>query len=148
LTEVMEKEKVRDIIKDVISGNNVAYLATVSGDKPWVRYVMVYNADDNLNLFCSTSLKSRKVEHIRENPNVHLTLGWNHIENKGPYIQYEGKAVIHTDPEIKKKHWHPALEDFFRTPENPDYCILEFSPDYVEVWGYMENPMEFLTYKP
>lgn len=148
MTKVMEKEKVREIIKDIISGSNTACLATVNGDKPWVRYVAVDSAGDDLHLFCATGLKSRKVEQIKENPNIHLTLGWDQVNNKGPYVQYSGKAIIHSDSETKKKHWNPMLEQFFQTPENPEYCVLEFSPDYVEVCGYTENPMEILTYKP
>ncbi|MCD4782260.1 MAG: pyridoxamine 5'-phosphate oxidase family protein [Candidatus Eremiobacteraeota bacterium] len=148
MTKVMEKEEIRTIIKDIIHGSNTACLATVDGDKPWVRYIMAYNSGDNLQLFCSTSLKSRKVKQIKENPNIHLTTGWDHANNQGPYIQFSGKAEIHSDAETKKKHWHPMLEQFFQTPDNPNYCIIEFSPDNIEICGYSENPMETITYTP
>jgi general stress protein 26 len=91
-----------------------------------------------MSLFTSTNVKLRKVNHIRLNHHVHLTLGWE-PGKPGPFIQFVGAAIIHTDEETKKKHWRPQFEPFFGNADNPDYCILEFVPDYIEVWGYTED---------
>lgn len=143
----MEKEKVKEIILNVIQGVHSASLATLKEGKPWVRYVMCAPMGDALSLYCSTSLKSRKIAQLETNPDFHITMGWNEAEQKGPYLQISGKAVIHTDAETKKKCWVPAYEMFFGTPENPDYCIIEFPLESVEVWGYGGDMMSCLTYE-
>lgn len=117
-------------------------MATICENKPWVRYVMTTNEGDSLNLYCSTSLNSRKVKQIKENPYVHITLGWEDPANPSPYVQIAAKAKIKTDQETKEKHWVPMYEQYFKTPDNPDYCVLEFVPEYIEVWGYGVNMLE------
>jgi len=146
MPEVMEKKKIRDIIKEHMKGPLEASLATVTDGKPWVRYVMVRNVDDTLDLYCSTSIKSRKVEQIKKDPNVHLLYGF--VNQKGPYLQISATAEVMTDPKTKKKMWTPMYTQFWKSDEDPDYCILKFVPNYVEVWGYGGQMMDFLKYTP
>lgn len=134
MPETAEKQKVEQIITDLISGVNESVLATVDNDRPWARFIMTYNIKGTFKLQSSTSINSRKVRQIQANPNIHITLGKadsNHI----PYIQYAGKAKILTDEATKKAHWHKELEQYFGTADNPHYCVMEFEPEIIEVWG-------------
>ena len=146
MTKILEKEKIEKIITDVISGLSEAYLATIDGNRPWVRYVMTYNVEGTLKLQCSTSTRSRKVEQIKKNPNIHLTMGKTK-ENPIPYVQYVAKAIIKTDTETKKAHWHEGLKQFFSSPEDPHYCVLEFEPEIIEVWGASGDMTKPLVWK-
>ncbi len=146
MTQVMEKEKVEKIITDVISGMSEAYLATVDGDRPWVRYMMTHHVKGTLKLQCSTSLRSRKVEHIKNNPNVHLTMGKTK-DNPIPYIQYVAKAHVRTDNETREAHWHDQLKEYFSGPQDPHYCVLEFEPEMIEVWGATADMKTPITWK-
>lgn len=137
----MEAVAVHKIVSGIIKGVNLASLATVKEGKPWVRYMMVYNYGENLHLYSSTSINSRKVAQIRKDPNVHIALGWTDMNKPGSYIQFSGKAIVRTDQELREKHWHKELESYFQSPDNPAYCVLEFIPDYIEVFGY-EGDME------
>ncbi|MCE1245544.1 MAG: pyridoxamine 5'-phosphate oxidase family protein [Firmicutes bacterium] len=146
MPETYTKEQIQEMIKGIIRGSHVASMATVWEDRPWVRYIMTHNDGDNMSLYTSTSVKLRKVAHVRANHHVHLTLGWE-SQNPGPYVQFVGTAIIHTDEETKKKQWKPQFEPFFGNADNPDYCIIEFIPDYIEVWGYTENAKDCLMWE-
>lgn len=147
MSQVMDKEKVKDIIKEIIKGNHIASLATIKEGKPWVRYVMTINPEDTLNLFIATSITSRKIAQIKEDPNVHICLGWDE-KKPGPYVQYVAKAKVHTDSEIKKKYWQPVFEMHFKNPDDPNYCIIELVPEYIEVFGYEGDMKSFLQWEP
>ena len=146
--EKMEKSKVKDIIMEAIKGGNTASMATIKDGKPWVRYIACHRMGDTMSLYCSTSIHSRKIEQIKKDPNVHITMGWNEAEMKGPYLQIAAKAVIKTDRETREKCWLPEYAMFFKTPDNPHYCIIEFVPEYIEVWGYSPDMTKYLVYTP
>lgn len=135
----MDKEKVEKHITEIISGTNHAVLATIAGDEPWVRYVMTFNVEDTFKLQISTALKSRKVEQIKKNPKVHLTMGSAPGEEMGPYLQYAGTAAVKCDEKTKKEHWHDDLKMYFKGPEDPNYCVIEVEPRRIEVMGVTKD---------
>lgn len=143
----MNKEDIIKIILDIIKGDHTASLATIKDGKPWVRYIMCTQLDDTLHLYTATSLENRKIGQLQKDPNIHITMGWNEAEQKGPYLQIAGEAVIHTDAGMKEKCWLPVFEQYYGSPDNPLYCIIEFIPHYIEVWGYGNDMMNCLTYE-
>jgi general stress protein 26 len=119
-------------ILDVLRQRRVASFATVTEDgKPWVRYV-VPTADDDFRLTFPTHLKSRKVAHIRRNPEVHLTTGVTRLETARRYVQVQGTAEIRDDAEAKRAHWVPFLHNYFEGPEDPDYALVVVTPYRIE----------------
>lgn len=147
MAQVMEREKVEEIISGIISGSKMALLATVDGNRPWVRYMATVDVKGTFKLQSSTSLQSRKVAHVKANPNVHITLGCESMEEMKPYVQYVAKCKVLTDEKSKKDHWQPHLEQYFQSPDNPNYCVLEFEPETIEVWGATEDHMHPLIWK-
>jgi len=138
---VMTKENVQEKIRQVISGSKLANLATVWNNKPWTRYVQTKHLDDGtLNLYCSTSVKSRKVSQIKSNNNIHLTMSERSNDPMSPYVQFSGHAEVLTDPETKHKLWQEDWNVYFKGPDDPDYCILKFVPHEIELMGAGENP--------
>ncbi len=113
-------------------------LASLTEDGlPWVRFV-VPQADAALNFRFATFLLSRKIEHIRKNPNVHLALGRNTMEDMGhPWLQVVGRAEVSTDPGEKQALWHDGLKVYFQGPEDPNYCVVIIRPQRIE---YMSPP--------
>lgn len=108
-------------------------LATVSEEgAPWVRYLMG-TIDDDMVIRFATSLRSKKVAHVRANPSVHLTCGNIDPSVDAPYFQIEGKAEISTDPDEKKAIWHDDLAYYFQTVENPEWCVLKIHPHRITV---------------
>jgi len=113
----------------------IASLATVAEDgRPWVRYV-VPNVSDDLSMIVATSLRSRKVSHIRGNPEVHLTCGSTDMSKPGNYLQIEARAEVITDPAARKAHWSEGLSNYFQGPDDPNYVLLSITPYRIEIFG-------------
>ncbi len=128
----------REKVEKVLSGEQLAVLATLKEGKPWVRYVMTH--PKGLTLYVTTFLGSRKVAQIKVDPNVHVTLGGGSPEEERPYVQIAATADVLTDPDIKKEMWVDYLSRFFSGPEDPNYAVLRISPSLIELMepGEME----------
>ncbi|MBI5521497.1 MAG: pyridoxamine 5'-phosphate oxidase family protein [Desulfarculus sp.] len=123
----------KDQILAIIGQPVLGALATVTPEgKPWTRYV-VPQADPDLTIHFCTFVGSRKIAHLRANPEVHLTVGNNTLENMGqPYLQIAGRAEVSTDPAIKKKYWHDGLKAYFSGAGDPNYCVVLIRPYRIE----------------
>ena len=120
----------KDNISNVIAGQHVAALATISDGKPEVRFVVLEGQPD-LTLVGATMKVSRKVQQIKKNPVVGISI-WSGKEYSDPYIVFRGKAEIHEDLETKKKFWNPMWEEYFQSPENKEFVVLKFVPKKIE----------------
>jgi general stress protein 26 len=119
-------------IRDVFAEPQVSSLATVTEDgKPWVRYVTV-SADDTLTLRVATFLGSRKVAHIRKNPDVHLTAGAWGMSNAERYLQIQATATVSTDAEERHSIWNDNLRAYFSGPDDPNFAVLIMRPYRIE----------------
>ena len=82
------KQKIRESLQDP----QLVSLATVTKEgRPWVRYVMAFG-DEDLTIRFVTGMDSRKVAHIKENPEVHITLGAVSLMETERYMQIAGRA--------------------------------------------------------
>ena len=128
-----------DILK-VMGGEHVAAFATVQEGNPAVRFMALVGLGD-LSLVGATMKGTRKVEQIKKNPEVALSI-WSAKNYADPYVTILGKARVHDDLETKKKFWDPMLEQYFKTPDNPDYVVIKFTPRRIEY--YHEMTMDIL----
>lgn len=129
----MEKKELKKEILKIIEGKKLAGLATIKDNKPWVRYVMVSNKD--LDFFFATGLSTRKIDQIKKNNNVHLTMGFDPQNPMSPYVQVEGTAEVLTDKEIKKEFWSPMLKAYFKDADDPEYCVVKIKSKNIELWA-------------
>lgn len=113
----------------------MAAVATVTDGRPAVRFMALEGLDD-LSLIGGTMKSSRKIEQIRKNPDVALSI-WSGKNYADPYLIIQSKAEIHEDLETKKKFWDPKLEPYFQNPENPSYVVLKFVPQRIEYYHEM-----------
>jgi general stress protein 26 len=125
----------KDNILEVLRGEHVAAVATVADGRPAVRFMALVGLDD-LSLIGGTMKSSRKVEQIRKNPEVALSI-WSGKSYNDPYVLIESKAEIHEDLETKKKFWDPKMEPYFQNQENPSYVVLKFVPQRIEYYHEM-----------
>ena len=106
--------------------------ATVKDDgKPWVRYVMAKADSDLVFRFC-THLESRKVGQIKNNPNVHISLGVSSLETAKNWVQVEGTAEVTTDRAELDSFWFDDLKNYFTGPDDPGYSIVIIRPSRIE----------------
>ena len=133
----MPQQILREKILDVIEGSQqpkTGALATVNErGRPCVR-IMTFK-HESLILYSVTSLKSKKVAHMRNNPFVSIEMSRNITRLDSDYIVAEAKAEIITDDKVKKHFWDETLSVYFSGPEDPDYCILKFTPETIDYMG-------------
>jgi general stress protein 26 len=127
----------KDKILAVIGQPVLGVLATVTPEgKPWARY-LVPQADPDLTIHFSTFLGSRKVAHLRANPEAHLTVGHNTLTTMGqPYLQIAGLAEVSVDQAVKQKYWHDGLKAYFKDADDSNYCVVRIKPYRIEYWTF------------
>jgi general stress protein 26 len=128
-----------DLVKkilEIIKQPQLANFATITTDgKPWCRYVMAIGSDD-LSLRFATFLKSRKIEQIKKNHEVHINCGVNCITEMMPYLQIQGIARVSTDKAEKEAFWNEEMKDYFSGPSDPNYAVVIIEPyriEYIDV---------------
>ena len=137
-------------ILEIVRRHHLACLATITPEgKPWVRYV-VCEARDDLSIRFATFTRSRKVEQIQNNPEVHLTCGATAPADMKPYLQIQGRAEVHTDQAERHGFWKDSLKHYFQSPDDPNYGVVVIRPYRIElctpgsflpeVWGDVAGP--------
>ena len=122
-----------DLILEVIGGPHVAAVATLDGKLPAVRFMVLAGFSD-MTFVGATMKASKKVGQLKKNPDAALAI-WSGKEFSDPYVEVQAKAKIHEDVATKKKYWNPMYEQFFKTPENPDFVVLVFTASEITYHG-------------
>ena len=127
--------ELREKIQVKMKTPQLAALATITEDgKPWVRYVTPM-MDENMTIWMATFAGSRKVVHIKKNPEVHLTVGVTSMETAESYLQIQGQAEILTDAATKEAVWNEYLKGIFTGPDDPNYNVVKITPYRIEYQG-------------
>ena len=140
----MEREELKKKITEVLDRSPLGSVATIKDGRPWVRYMMLRH-DEDLNCFAATFFKSRKIEQIEKDKNVHVTVGGNPKNLELDYINIQAVAEVKTDIETKKKSWDDFLAQFFSGPEDPDYAVIKISPEVIEYMAPGAHEPEIYT---
>jgi pyridoxine/pyridoxamine 5'-phosphate oxidase len=124
-------------------------LATINGDMPQQRTVVLRKISEDLKFTFYTDNRSSKINQIQANKNVSLLF---YHPKKLIQIKIEGKATLVNDKEILNKYWHgipiKARKDYTAnkipgsTIDNLDsiayleeknhFCIVEIISDSIE----------------
>ncbi|HUT47341.1 MAG TPA: pyridoxamine 5'-phosphate oxidase family protein [Sedimentisphaerales bacterium] len=91
----MTKEEVLEFA----TKNPVCSLATVDGNRPRVRVIMLYEADENGIIFCTGSQKAVHAQ-LQANPAAEMCF---YNAEEGRMVRIEGTAETLDDIELKKK---------------------------------------------
>jgi len=125
----------KERIWKILGRKQTAALATMTtAGAPWVRYVSIESEPDFTLRFC-TSRASRKVGHIGNNPDVHLTCGNLQPPDDSAYLQVAGRAEICSDAETKARYWQDEWRRYFKGPDDPDYVMVFVRPTRIEYNG-------------
>jgi general stress protein 26 len=130
----------RDQIMEVAAGPHVMAVATLDGKHPAVRFMVLAGFPD-MTFVGATMKASKKVEQLKKNPDTALTT-WSGKEYSDPYVEITAKGKIHEDVATKKKYWNPMFEQYFKTPENPDFVVLVFTASEITYHGKNMAGME------
>lgn len=88
-------------ILEFLNANPVFHLATVEGDKPRVRGLLLYKADENGIIFHTGKMKDLH-KQLTENPNVEMCFNNGKFENL-VQIRVRGTVELIEDLELKKE---------------------------------------------
>ena len=124
-------EKMKTEIWDSFAEQQHIFLATVEGDQPRVRPVtLIYLSN---RMYVATGSNDAKTMQIKENPRTEFCLM---IEKKGHNgtIRAECQANIVQDMKVKTDIYTkiPFIREFFKTPEDPGYTLIELEPTRFE----------------
>jgi general stress protein 26 len=110
-----------------------AYLATTDYDQPFVRPVSPI-VEDDMTIWITTFLNSRKVSHVCNNPKICLAFMGQPQGDRAAFVFGEAHTV--SDVENKKKVWQLACFDLSRHfpegPESKEFCLLKIVPKRIE----------------
>ena len=118
----MEKKIIEQDITKILDNNRICSLATIEGNKPKQRYMMLYN--EGLSIHLVSDRRTHKVEELKNNSNVSLLIGYE-IGGTKEVVEMEGTCTISTDESLKKKCWNDDLKEWFDGPSDPNYVILD-----------------------
>lgn len=91
---------------------------------------MIKIKDENGTVYVSTGTSSAKTAHFKANPKAGASIveGYNSIV-------YTGYMEIVTDPAVKCSLWGDwMLPHFPGGADDPEYCVLKFTPKSATYW--------------
>ncbi|WP_077324752.1 pyridoxamine 5'-phosphate oxidase family protein [Virgibacillus siamensis] len=127
----MNQQEIRENIENILDNSAVGVMATVQQNKPHSRYMTFHR--DGLTLYTATNNNTHKTEEIKENPHTHILLGYEGEGFGDEYVEYEGKVSISQSDAMKKKLWNEYMESWFSGPDDPDYIVLEITPQKIHL---------------
>ena len=117
--------ELREKILEVIGGLHPAAVATLDGNLPAVRFMLLMGFPD-MTLVGGTMRSSRKVVQLEKNADVDIAV-WSGKNITDPYVEIRAQVKIHEDIATKKKYWNPMFVPYFRSVDNPDFVVLHFT---------------------
>lgn len=121
-------QQVKDQIIQVINNARIGVLSTAINNKPNSRYMIFYN--DDIELYTKTSKKTDKIEELKQNPYVHVLLGYEE-NHQQPYIEIEGEIEIVTNQHTINWLWQNQDKTFFDSKNDPDLVVLRVLPSRI-----------------
>ena len=130
------KEQLKVAAREIITASGTCALITLDDKSiPMVRIMDPFLPESDFTIWLGTNAKSRKVKHIKNNPNV--TLYYQDKDTTG-YVVIHGKAQLIDEPAEKQKRWKDSWEDFY--PNNREaYLLIKVVPDWMEILSVSRN---------
>ncbi len=139
-----ERDSIIAAAREIIGYQTYCALITVdSSGYPQARTMNPFPPEQDMTVWIATNSRSRKVDEIRNNPNVCLYYS-NHARGTG-YVSIRGKAILVDDMneklKRKREYWNQAFPDW-------NYLMLiKVIPEIIEVInykrGFVNDPSTF-----
>jgi general stress protein 26 len=88
--------------------------------------------EDGMVIWFGTHRRSRKVEHIRNDPRVTL---YYEAPGGAGYVSITGTARLVDDASEKTRRWKEEWEQFYVDAES-DYLLIKVNPEVLEIIDY------------
>ncbi len=123
--------KVKDEVWNYFKDSQSIFLASSEENQPRVRPVtLIYF---NKKFWITTGTNNNKVTQILKNPKIEFCLIVKKEDKQG-YVRGTGLAKIVKDKEQKEKIAKNCdfFNDFWKSPDDPDYTLIELSINEIE----------------
>ncbi|MCK5050610.1 MAG: pyridoxamine 5'-phosphate oxidase family protein [Candidatus Cloacimonetes bacterium] len=141
----MNKKK----LNEFLNKSDLMYLATCSDGKPHVRCMaMIYFED---TIWCCSKSNRLKVQEIKQNDSIEICILIEGEKDIGS-IRGNGKAIIITDPKIRKKLSKkiPFFKTYWESSEDDDFTLIKLEinefmfhdPDDKQFYSILQNLVE------
>ncbi len=127
------REKLIIAAREIIDASGTCAFITLDDKSiPMARIMDPFPPESDFTVWFGTNAESRKVDQIKNNPNV--TLYYQDSDASG-YVVIHGTAQIIDDQKEKQERWKDAWEAFY--PNNREgYLLIKVSPDWMEILSY------------
>ncbi len=105
-----------------VEENKYGAIATIDGEKPQVRAMVILTLDKEGIIYCVTNCASNKVKQIENNSNVSVYIWRDH-----DFFRIEGVAEISNDVTLKKQilDKNPIFLKHYSGPEDKKMCVIK-----------------------
>lgn len=127
------RDSLLTVAKTIIESADSQTLVTVDEyGKPQARILSAFPLEEDMHIWLGTSTNSRKVQQIRNNPNVMVF----YYDTKGKsYVSVAGQGRIVNDPDKKSHYWKDGWTRYYPDREK-DYILIEVTPERLEICSY------------
>jgi general stress protein 26 len=119
----------------VDSSNSRVFVTVDELGKPRARTMSPFTPEENWVIWLGTFPTSRKVEQIKNNPNVVV---FYYDSKTFSYVNISGTARLINDPDLKAKYWKEGWKRFY-PDRDTDYILVEVTPERLEVCSFKYN---------
>ncbi|MGB0578677.1 MAG: pyridoxamine 5'-phosphate oxidase family protein [Limisphaerales bacterium] len=139
----VDPSEVAEVALGVIAAAKFPMLASLDGEQPRLRPVSPVRTD-RFTIYVANLRQYHKTQEIAANPKVELC----YLDSSHDQVRITGVAEVLTDKDLLKEIWdsNPLLQQYLRTPDNPDLIIYRIVPNHVRFmreWAleYMDVPL-------
>jgi general stress protein 26 len=140
----MSHPDLKNELLKIISDHRTGVLSSVENNKPHSRYMTFYNRD--LTLYTPTKMDTEKVEEIKKNPSVSVLIGYEKKGQTDSYVEITGTTSINDSQDLKSQFWDESFNQWFKSPEDPNYVFLQIQPDTIRVLNVQGEPPQELNF--
>ena len=133
ITEGVSRDSLLKVANIIIASSGCHVLVSVDKEgRPHAREMDPLDPDSNMVIWFGTKPSTRKVQQIRNNPNVAVFYYDTKIMS---YVTINGKAELINDPAEKEKHWKAYWKSFY-PDRDKDMILIKVIPERLEVLSY------------
>ena len=119
----------KKVATEIISAAKTCALITVDNEGlPRARTMDPFPPDENFTVWFGTNKNSRKVNQIKNNPNVTF---YYLDKDESCYVMINGKAELVDEANAKEKWWKKSWESFY--PDKKSYLLIKVTPVTMEI---------------
>ncbi len=125
---------IQENIMKVLKAKQLGIFTTIREDFPHSCFMIFFFK--GLTPYIATHKESKKVDDIKNNPNVHLLIGHDGNQLDDNFVEMFAKAEIIENADAKEKVWTDELSKWIKGPDDPNYILIQMHPVKV---GYVDQ---------